>query len=216
MGFRLPYYSDAAGAFNDPEDHRYFVGYAEDRIHIRMTVEYLAELWGLEAEPEEVSALVSEGKSYEAAEFELLKQAVMERSLENSRIVYRQKSEKLFLTKLTVRDFIDDIVFSKTGVFHEVYVVGEGGYAAVYKTADFLIRNDELEPFVGKRIWGSESTFGLYRFGGMDSWQYLVERNQNGRLVLLAFDRYITDRDSWDYGAFVNIYGVEPNLFIEE
>ena len=202
--FRLPYcyWSEEV---THPNNSFYFMDVARAEESLWLRVSYIAELWGLEADSAEVEKFTSEGLAPELAEFEALKLAVFRKSVENAKIVYRHKSPALYL----LGEAIMDAVSTDIQLLHEIYVIGEDGYAAVY-SGRFGTRGDDLDPYVGDPVCGISGYWGVYRFADRDSWDSLVERN-GGTYMLVEFDRWV-EAEGDDYNAFVAIYGVEPKI----
>ncbi|MBQ1955569.1 MAG: hypothetical protein II350_07490 [Clostridia bacterium] len=189
--------------FNSPE---FFVPVA--RLHHTMwtRVNYIAKVWNIEADADAVAEFISRGLTEERAEYEALKQAIFRYSVENAKIVYRHKSpwfyllvEKAWESISTNPDFV--------GYY---YVAGEDGYAAVY-TSCLGTRGDDLDPYVGERIFGNYFGYGAYRFTDRESWEYLVIRTEYGQYMLATFDHWIAP-DSEEYGNYVALYGHEPKI----
>ena len=190
----------------DVSSESYFDSIAGEYSYRWSVVNCVAKLWGLEADSEEIDKYISEGMSEEKAEYEALKQAVFRRSVENAKIVYRHKSPWFYLLKQKAWDAIS----TNTGLEGSHYVVGDGGYAAVYKPW-FATRGDDLDPYVGEHIYGTSSIYGTYRFADRDNWDYIVVRCGGGDYMLATFDHWIEEGGE-EYDNFVALYGVEPKI----
>ena len=169
-------------------------------------VNYLAKLWDIEADQNDISDFLVSGMTVERAKYEALKLAVFNYSVDNSKIVYRHKSPWLYLL---VKDFWDTI--STNGNFAGYYyAIGEDGYGAVYVTR-FETTGDDLEPYVGEQIFGSSSYLGLFRFTDKDRWDHIVVRRGVSGDILVKFDHWIEEGSS-EYDDFVALYGFEPKI----
>ena len=206
-GYRVPYYEENSWKSN-PEDPVYYRTVANDRVLIRAMVEYLADFWELEADAKAVEELVQSGLSNDDAEEIALKNAVMDYSVSNSKITFGGRSfQKLFFKTKILKLFATD-----TGLGHEVYVISEDGYAAVYTTAEEIWQiNSALEPYEGERIWGTTSSVSVSHVFGDEGWEYLIERTGGGKLGVLKFERWVS-AEGVDRDAFISIYGVEPKI----
>ena len=178
------------------------------RLHHSMwtRVNYIAKVWDIEADADEVAEFISHGLTEERAEYEALKQAVYRYTVENAKIVYRHKSPWLYLM---IEKAWESISTNPDFVGY-YYVAGEDGYAAVY-TSCLGTRGDDLDPYVGERIFGNYFGYGAYRFTDRESWEYLVIRTEKGEHMLAAFDSWIAP-DSEEYENYVALYGYEPKI----
>ena len=207
VGYRTPYYVEGSQTAA-PESPDYYSAMAKDRVLMRAMVWYLAELWDIEADAAEIESFMQSGSEQAEAEATVLKNAVMDYSVSNSKISASEKSirQLIFKTKL-LKLFTTD-----TQLSHEIYVIAEDGYAAVYTTAEEVWQSDiALEPYEGERIWGTTSSVSVSRVSGDDGWEYLIERSSGGKLGVLKFDRWVTANGA-DRDAFVAIYGTEPHI----
>lgn len=169
-------------------------------------INYLARLWELEPDEDITRQYLSEGYPAEEAEYRALKQSVFAYVIDRAGVRYSRFPFSLHNFSRMVWHHI-----SYNGdLFHEIYVVGEDGYAAVY-TGLTGTRGQISPDSVGECIWGNRGTCAVFRVYGANDWTYLIESVGNGDLMMARFNRWVT-ADSEDYDAFVAIYGTEPKL----
>ncbi|MBQ1224168.1 MAG: hypothetical protein IIX84_07795 [Oscillospiraceae bacterium] len=181
----------------------YFTLRSTAELRIEWAVSLLAELWELAPEQSLVDALVLAGVTEEEAEKEALKTAVMDYSVDNSRIVRRQKNVNFFFKKLNVVFFM----FTNDQPLIPAYLPDADGYAALYNK-EYGLNPKWLEPFLGELIVGTASCDAIYRFRGMDDWDWIIVR-RNGEYGLYHFVEWIEDGSS-EYNEFTVVYGFEP------
>lgn len=186
VGVRLPY-CHGENSCNDPYDPDYYIQYTDAVRDREAAMRYLSDLWNLEVEP---------GGSAE--------DAVMEYCRENSKITYGYPDPERLVRRAGRR------LYTRPSRAQTLYVIGEGGYAAVYERDSGIYYGYELEAANGDRIFGATNMFTVSRFCGSENWEYIISAD-NYHSTVLKFDRWVT-ADSEDYDAFVAIYGTEPKL----
>lgn len=187
VGVRLPYYYHETDV-TDPIDPQYYLSYTEGKNNSEAATLYLANLWNVKAD-----------------EGETIKDAVIDYCIENSRIVYGYPNAERLIAKAQRR------FGTKTDLGQTLYIIGEGGYAAVYdRDGEGVYQTRELESAAGDRIYGDNNYISVFRLCDSESWEYILSSSP-GRLRVLKFSRWVEPGSS-DYDAFVKIYGFEPKI----